>query len=1076
MAEAVLELVLENLSSLVGKELALFLGFHDDLERLASLLTTIKATLEDAEHKQFSDVAIQIWLQKLKDAALTLDDIMDECGCELLGMEFQRIRGVSNKVQIFGSLSSFNPKHVAFRYKIAKKMRRISKRLEEIGEERTKFHFTETVSERSGDSDWRQTTSFITEPQVEILNAEDVGESVWNELYWRSFFQDIKTDECGKVKSFKIHDLVHDLAQFVAIDVCCVSKQNHVTTLSERIHHLSIYGKDSIPLHQVNSLRTYIKPSQRNYFGQICDDVLKCHSLRVLHYERWEPFIPSSIGHLKHLRYLNLSLGKFQTLPISVCKLWNLQILKLDYCKHLRKLPDNLVGLKGLQQLSLKGCFSLSRLPPHVGNLTSLRILNMYIVGKQRGSLLAELGPLKLKGDLLIKHMGKVKSVKDAKEANMFGKKLNKLRLSWDRYDEELELQENVEEILEVLQPDPKQLERVTVDGYKGAYFPQWMSSSSLHLLNFLELNDCGSCLKLPQLGKLPSLKIICLRNISNVKYLYEESDDGGVVFMSLELLTLRHLPNLTRISREGGENMFPHLSTLEIIECPKLLNVSAGFECFTCVKDLLITGCREKVEGVNEALRHMTALRKLTLDDLPNLESLPHCLGNLSLLHDLTIHNCSKLSEILNAEDVGESVWNELYWRSFFQDIKTDECGKVKSFKIHDLVHDLAQFVAIDVCCVSKQNHILKLDYCKHLRKLPDNLVGLKGLQQLSLKGCFSLSRLPPHVGNLTSLRILNMYIVGKQRGSLLAELGPLKLKGDLLIKHMGKVKSVKDAKEANMFGKKLNKLRLSWDRYDEELELQENVEEILEVLQPDPKQLERVTVDGYKGAYFPQWMSSSSLHLLNFLELNDCGSCLKLPQLGKLPSLKIICLRNISNVKYLYEESDDGGVVFMSLELLTLRHLPNLTRISREGGENMFPHLSTLEIIECPKLLNVSAGFECFTCVKDLLITGCREKVEGVNEALRHMTALRKLTLDDLPNLESLPHCLGNLSLLHDLTIHNCSKLRCLPTCLSRSLQYLTISERKWSKKVDDEVTLGLIFNPFLSTITRLLSPKRL
>ena len=166
MAEVVLELVLENLSSLVGKELALFLGFHDDLERLASLLTTIKATLEDAEHKQFLDRAIRIWLQNLKDAALTLDDIMDECRCELLGMEFQRRWGVSNKVQIFGSLSSFHPKHVVFRYKIAKKMRRISKRLEEIAEERTKFHFTETVSERSGASDWRQTTSFITEPQV----------------------------------------------------------------------------------------------------------------------------------------------------------------------------------------------------------------------------------------------------------------------------------------------------------------------------------------------------------------------------------------------------------------------------------------------------------------------------------------------------------------------------------------------------------------------------------------------------------------------------------------------------------------------------------------------------------------------------------------------------------------------------------------------------------------------------------------------------------------------------------------------------------------------------------------------
>lgn len=123
----------------------------------------------------------------------------------------------------------------------------------------------------------------------------------------RSFFQDIETDELGKVKTFQIHDPVHHLTQFIAEDVCCITHDNDVTTLSDTIHHLAdhraaLYVSEesinSMQLHQVKSLRTYI--------GQLYPVVFKCYSLRVIWCTAVKE-LSNSICHLKHLRYLNLS-------------------------------------------------------------------------------------------------------------------------------------------------------------------------------------------------------------------------------------------------------------------------------------------------------------------------------------------------------------------------------------------------------------------------------------------------------------------------------------------------------------------------------------------------------------------------------------------------------------------------------------------------------------------------------------------------------------------------------------------------------------------------------------------------
>jgi len=851
--------------SLIQKEIGLFLGFQQDFKSLSSFLTTIKATLEDAEEKQFTDRAIKDWLLKLKDAAYVLNDILYECATK--GFK----GGLHDKVQS-SCLSSLHPKQVAFRYKIAKKMKSIRERLDEIAEEKNKFHLNEIVREkRSGILDWRQTTSIVSQPQVygrdgdmdtildflvddafgfedfsvypivglgglgkttlaqlifnhervvnhfelrmwvcvsedfslkrmtkaiieavtkkssddldleplqrrlqdllqgkryllvlddvwddkqeswqrlrsvlacggkgasilvttrlakvaeimgtipphdisklsdkecwelfkqrafgpneveraelvvigkeilkkcggvplaaialgsflrfkreerewhyinesklwslqdedyvmpalrlsylnlpvklrecfvlcalfpkdeiiskqfiielwmangfissnKMLDEEDIGNQVWNELYQRSFFQDIETDIFGKITSFKMHDLVHDLAQSISEEVCCITIDDDMPSTFERIRHLSfereiLTSVDLIWMRNIKSLRTYTSSTVEG----IPPNVFKFRSLRVLKVTSELNEVTSSIGHLKYLKYLDLSKGEFETLPESICKLWNLQILKLDNCRYLRKLPNNLIRLSALQHLSLNNCQGLSSLPPQIGKLASLRTLSMYVVGKKKGSLLAELGQLNFKVDRFhIKHLERVKSVEDAKEANMLNKHLNNLRLSWD---EESVLQENVEQILEVLEPYIQKLQELRVEGYTGSYFPEWMSSPSLKHLRSLFLKKCKSCLHLPQLGKLPSLKELSIWSCSKIEGL-----DGALQHVtSLQLLSLEDLPNLTSLPDSLGN--LSSLKKLTILECPKLKCLPMSIQSLTGLKSLRIFFCNE--------------------------------------------------------------------------------------------------------------------------------------------------------------------------------------------------------------------------------------------------------------------------------------------------------------------------------------------------------------------------------------------------------------------------------------------------------------------------------------------------
>ncbi|KAG5592458.1 hypothetical protein H5410_042972 [Solanum commersonii] len=151
MAESLLQILLENLTSFIQGEVGLILGFKDEFETLQRTFTTIQAVLEDAQEKQLKDKPIENWLQNLNVAAYEADDILDECKTEAARLKQTKY-------------GSYQPKAIAFRYKIGKKMKNIMKKKNAIAADRIKFHLEIRPIQRQAARP--QTGSVLTEKQV----------------------------------------------------------------------------------------------------------------------------------------------------------------------------------------------------------------------------------------------------------------------------------------------------------------------------------------------------------------------------------------------------------------------------------------------------------------------------------------------------------------------------------------------------------------------------------------------------------------------------------------------------------------------------------------------------------------------------------------------------------------------------------------------------------------------------------------------------------------------------------------------------------------------------------------------
>ncbi|KAH9751734.1 hypothetical protein KPL71_014410 [Citrus sinensis] len=573
------------------------------------------------------------------------------------------------------------------------------------------------------------------------LNADEdeememIGEEYFNILATRSFFQEFeKYYDDDDIRSCKMHDIVHDFAQFVSSKECINdTKESVINSFGDKVRHLGLkFVEDAsfpMSIHRLNRLRTLLIYDESPYNRPLSSSILS------------ELF--SKLACLRALvirQYNNLGIER---LPKTLCELYNLQKLDIRGCEYLRELPAGIGKLMNMRTLLNYGTSSLEYMPIGISRLTNLRTLEKFVVGGgvDGGSTcrLESLKNLQLLRKCGVEGLSNVSHVDEAERLQLYNKKnLLRLLLVFGRVadgegEEGRRKNEKDKQLLEALQPP---------------------------------------CEHLPPLGKLPleKLEIIHLKSVKRVGNEFlgieESSEDepssssassSVTAFTKLKSLNIWDMEELEewnyRITRKENISIMPRLSSLTVGSCNKLKALPDYLLQTTALQKLNINCCENLEElPILEDHRTTSVVCSLMILDCPKIKVLPDYLLRTTTLQCEHLPPLGKLPleklVIIHLKSV-KRVGNE-----FLGIEESSEDGPSSSSsppsviafpKLKSLIIGAMEELEEWNYRITRRENIsimprlssLEVRSCNKLKALPDYLLRTSTLQELTIDKC---------------------------------------------------------------------------------------------------------------------------------------------------------------------------------------------------------------------------------------------------------------------------------------------------------------------------------------------------